>query len=99
MPIKHVELHKNADKEQWPKLFFVHGFRRTQITARTESLIDFPGVAVVKSELPVLKINQSESRPSWRPENLIGQYLTKERRRPSEYSFPSFSFPLSTRIL
>ena len=67
MQIKHVELHKNMDKEQWPKLFFVHGFRQTQITARTGGFIDFPGGAVVKSELHVLKSSQSESQPSWRP--------------------------------
>ena len=46
MRLKHLELHKNTDKEQWPKLFFVHGFRQTQITftARTEGFIDFQGV-------------------------------------------------------
>ena len=56
MRIKQVELHKNTDKEQWPKLFFVHGFRQTQITftARTESFIDFPGV---------LSLNQIENQP------------------------------------
>ena len=56
MRIKQVELHKNTDKEQWPKLFFVHGFRQTQITftACTEGFIDFPGV---------LSLNQIENQP------------------------------------
>ena len=36
------------DNEQWPELFFLHGFRQTEITARTEGFIDFPGVLSLK---------------------------------------------------
>ena len=64
MQIKHVELHKNKDKEQWPKLFFVHDFRQTQITARTEGFIDFPGVLSLNQNHMFSKsANQNNGRP------------------------------------
>ena len=61
-----MELHKNTDKEQWPKLFFVHGFRQTQIifTAHTEGFIDFPGVLSLNQNYMFRQsANQNHGRP------------------------------------
>ena len=52
------------DKEQWPKFFFVHGFRQTRITARTEGFIDFPGVLSLNQDYMFCKAaNQNHGRP------------------------------------